>query len=136
MVRVAEVGLMALDPGDERWNGRGPGRRRGACRLRDRSSRPSPHGRRDRTRRRVLQALVFARHRISGAYWWAIANPPAWALGWLVTSYVITRNVDERFPNFGLSGALVFALLTWLLLAFLLGRTAPEVPRAAATAAR
>jgi hypothetical protein len=122
MVRVAEVGLMALDPGDERWNGRGPGRRRGACRLRD--------------RRRVLQALVFARHRISGAYWWAIANPPAWALGWLVTSYVITRNVDERFPNFGLSGALVFALLTWLLLAFLLGRTAPEVPRAAATAAR
>jgi hypothetical protein len=80
--------------------------------------------------------LVFARHRISGAYWWAIANPPAWALGWLVTSYVITRNVDERFPNFGLSGALVFALLTWLLLAFLLGRTAPEVPRAAATAAR
>ena len=84
----------------------------------------------------VAQALVFARHGISGAYWWAIANPPGWALGWLVTSYVITRNVDERFPNFGLSGALVFALLTWLLLAFLLGRTAPEVRRAAAPAAR
>ncbi len=84
----------------------------------------------------VLQALVFARHRITDAYWWAVANPPAWALGWLVTSYVITRNVDERFPNFGLSGALVFALLTWLLLAFLLGRTAPELRRTAAPAAR
>ncbi|HEX7255932.1 MAG TPA: hypothetical protein VF236_08400 [Gaiellaceae bacterium] len=56
----------------------------------------------------VLQALVLARHRVSGAFWWAVANPPAWALGWLVTSYVITRNVKEQFTNFGASGALVF----------------------------
>lgn len=84
----------------------------------------------------VLQALVLARDRIPGAYWWAIANPPAWALGWLVSSYVISRNIEERFPNFGASGALVFGLLTWLLLAFLLGRTAPEAQRTAATAAR
>jgi hypothetical protein len=74
----------------------------------------------------VLQALVLARSRVSGAFWWAIANPPAWALGWLVTSYVITRNVKDQFTNFGASGALVFGLLTWLLLAFLFREPAPE----------
>jgi len=84
----------------------------------------------------VLQAFVLARHRIPGAFWWAVANPPAWALGWLVTSYVISSNVDERFTNFGAGGAIVFGLLTWLLLAVLLRATAPEVRRTAATAAR
>ena len=49
----------------------------------------------------VLQALVLARHRVTGAFWWGVANRPAWALGWLVTSYVITRNVKEQFTNFG-----------------------------------
>lgn len=72
----------------------------------------------------VMQALVLVRHRIPGALWWAVANPPAWALGWFVSSYVIARNIDERFPIFGASGALVFGLLTWLLLAVLL-RAAP-----------
>jgi hypothetical protein len=74
----------------------------------------------------VMQALVLARHRIPGALWWAVANPPAWALGWLVSSYVISANIDERFPVFGASGAIVFGLLTWLLLAVLF-RAAPEV---------
>ncbi len=74
----------------------------------------------------VMQALVLARHRIPGAFWWAVANPPAWALGWFVSSYVISRNIDERFPIFGASGAIVFGLLTWLLLAVLF-RSAPEV---------
>ena len=77
----------------------------------------------------VVQALVLARHRISGAFWWAVANPPAWALGWLVTSYVITRNVKEQFTTFGASGAIVFGLLTWLLLAVLLQGTEPEAAR-------
>ncbi|MGH2555570.1 MAG: hypothetical protein ACRDHO_07625 [Actinomycetota bacterium] len=58
--------------------------------------------------------------------WWAVANPPAWALGWYVSSYVIARNIDERFPIFGASGAVVFGLLTWLLLAVLL-RAAPQI---------
>ncbi len=84
----------------------------------------------------VLQAVVLARHRIPGAFWWAVANPPAWALGWIVTSYVITRNIDDRWPNFGASGALVFGLLTWLLLAMLLRATAPEVRPTAAPAAQ
>jgi hypothetical protein len=48
-----------------------------------------------------MQALVLARHRIPRAFWWAVANPPAWALGWFVSSYVISRNIDERFPIFG-----------------------------------
>jgi hypothetical protein len=77
----------------------------------------------------VLQALVLAQHRISGALWWAVANPPAWALGWLVSSYVISANIDERFTNFGASGALVFALLTWLLLAVLFRATEPQATR-------
>jgi hypothetical protein len=81
----------------------------------------------------VMQALVLARRRIPGAFWWAVANPPAWALGWFVSSYVISRNIDERFPIFGASGAIVFGLLTWLLLAALF-RGAPEVRRTAATA--
>ena len=84
----------------------------------------------------VLQALVLARHRIPRAFWWAVANPPAWALGWLVSSYVIARNIDDRWPNFGASGALVFGLLTWLLLAMLFRATAPEVRRTASPAAR
>ena len=73
----------------------------------------------------VLQALVLARQGIPDAFWWAAANPPAWALGWFVTSYVISRNIDERFTNFGASGAVVFGLLTWLVLAFLLHSTKP-----------
>lgn len=84
----------------------------------------------------VMQALVLARHRIPGAFWWAVANPPAWALGWIVTSYVITRNIDDRWPNFGASGALVFGLLTWPLLAMLLRAAAPEVRPTAAPAAQ
>jgi hypothetical protein len=80
----------------------------------------------------VMQALVLARHKIPGALWWAVANPPAWALGWFVTSYVITRNIDERFPVFGASGAVVFGLLTWLLLAALLRAAAPDVRGTAA----
>jgi hypothetical protein len=81
----------------------------------------------------VMQALVLARHRIPGAFWWAVTNTPAWALGWFVSSYVISRNIDERWPIFGASGAIVYGVLTWLLLAALL-RAVPEVRGTAATA--
>ena len=64
-----------------------------------------------------LQALLLAR-RGSGALWWLVVNPPAWALAWVVTTFVITRNVKEHFAVFGASGALVLALLTWLVLTF------------------
>ncbi len=70
-----------------------------------------------------LQAGVMARQHISGALWWAMANPPTWALAWLVSSYVISANIDEHFTNFGASGCLVFALITGLLLEVLLRRS-------------
>jgi hypothetical protein len=74
----------------------------------------------------ALQALVLARLGISGALWWAVAIPPAWALGWLVTSYVISSNVEEQFTNFGAGGAIVFGLLTWVVLARLFRDMEPE----------
>jgi hypothetical protein len=74
----------------------------------------------------ALQALVLARLGIRGALWWAVAIPPAWALGWLVTSYVISTNVEEQFTNFGAGGALVFGLLTWVVLARLFRDMEPE----------
>jgi len=67
-----------------------------------------------------LQTFLLAR-RGSGALWWLLVNPPAWALAWFVTTFVITKNVNEHFAIFGASGALVFALLTWLVLTYLLG---------------
>jgi hypothetical protein len=65
-----------------------------------------------------LQAFLLAR-RSSRPLWWVAVNPPAWALAWFVTTFVITKNVKEHFAVFGASGALVFALLTWLVLTFL-----------------
>ena len=84
----------------------------------------------------VLQALVLARHKIPNAWLWALANPPLWALGWLMTSYVITTNVKEQFAVFGGSGAIVFGLLTLFVLAKLFRAAAPEVRGRAATAPR
>jgi len=71
----------------------------------------------------VLQALVLARQGFAGAAWWGAANPPTWALAWLISSYVISANIDERFTNFGASGVLLYALVTGLLLAWMFRRT-------------
>ena len=84
----------------------------------------------------VLQAFVLARHKIPNAWLWALANPPLWALGWLVTSYVITTNVKEQFAVFGGSGAIVFGLLTLFVLAMLFRTAAPEGRGTAAIAPR
>jgi hypothetical protein len=65
----------------------------------------------------VLQALVLARQGFAGAAWWVAANPPVWALAWLVSSYVISATIDERFTNFGASGVILYALVTGALLA-------------------
>jgi hypothetical protein len=70
-----------------------------------------------------LQAIVLARQGFAGVAWWVAANPPTWALAWLVSSYVISANIDERFTNFGASGTLLYALVTGLLLAFVFRRT-------------
>jgi hypothetical protein len=71
----------------------------------------------------ALQALVLARQGIAGARWWALLNPPTWAVAWLISSYVISANIDERFSNFGASGVLLYALVTALLLARMFSRT-------------
>jgi hypothetical protein len=77
----------------------------------------------------VSQALVLARHGIAGAAGWAVLNPPAWALAWLISSYVISANIDERFTNFGASGTVLYALLTSLLLTWMFGRTESQAAR-------
>jgi hypothetical protein len=74
----------------------------------------------------ALQALVLAKSQVFGALWWAVANPLVWALGWFVTSYVITKNIQDQFTNFGASGSVVFGLLTWLLLAMLFRERTPQ----------
>ena len=66
-----------------------------------------------------LQALLLARH-VSHALVWAAVQPPVWALAWVITTFVITRNVKEHFAVFGASGAIVFGLATWFVLTFLL----------------
>jgi hypothetical protein len=76
----------------------------------------------------ALQAVVLTQHRIAGAVWWAVVNPPVWALAWLVSSYVISANIDERFTNFGASGCLLFALVTGVLLEWMFRRTAGQAP--------
>ena len=64
----------------------------------------------------VAQGSLLRRHGFSLWPAWIAAIPPAWAIGWFVSSYVISRNIDERFPVFGASGAVVFAILSGLLL--------------------
>jgi hypothetical protein len=76
----------------------------------------------------ALQALLLARQGFAGAAWWAVANPPTWAVAWLISSYVISANIDERFTNFGASGVLLYALVTGLLLAWLFRRTESQAP--------
>jgi hypothetical protein len=71
----------------------------------------------------ALQALVLARQGFAGPAWWVAVNPPVWALAWLISSYVISANIDERFTNFGASGVIPYALATGLLLARMFRRT-------------
>lgn len=59
---------------------------------------------------------ILLRNKLSLWRVWIVMNPPAWAIGWLVSSYVISRNIDERFPVFGASGTVVFAIISGLLL--------------------
>ena len=73
-----------------------------------------------------LQAVVLAQRGIAGAWWWVVANPPTWAVAWLISSYVISANIDERFTNFGASGVLLYALVTALLLAWMFRRMEAE----------
>ena len=77
----------------------------------------------------ALQALVLGRDGFAQALWWVAVNPPTWALAWLVSSYVISANIDERFTNFGASGVLLYALVTGLVLAWFVRRTGHGRPQ-------
>jgi hypothetical protein len=67
----------------------------------------------------VLQALVLRRGGANGL-WWALAMPPLWAVGWLVT-WAGRIHVDEQFVNFGAYGVITVTLLSGVLLVRLLG---------------
>jgi hypothetical protein len=83
----------------------------------------------------ILQALVLRPH-VTTWFWWAVAMPPLWALGWVVTTAAGIK-VDQQFTNFGASGAIVVTILSGLLLVQLLRapRVIDEVIRPAAAAA-
>jgi hypothetical protein len=75
----------------------------------------------------ILQALVL-RPYVATWFWWAIAMPPLWALGW-VTTTAGGIEVAQHFATFGLFGALVVTTLSGLLLVQLL-RAQPAVDQA------
>ena len=66
----------------------------------------------------ILQALVLRPH-VATWFWWTIAMPPLWALGWIVTTLGGVQ-VDQHFTNFGALGAITFSVLSGLLLVQLL----------------
>lgn len=66
----------------------------------------------------VLQALVL-RHLSAHWFWWALAMPLLWALGWCVTTLAGVQ-VEQQFTNFGSFGAIVVTILSGLLLTRLL----------------
>ena len=66
----------------------------------------------------ILQALVLRQHVVTW-FWWAVAMPLLWALGWIVTTAAGVR-VDQHFTNFGAFGAIVVTALSGLLLVQLL----------------
>ena len=80
----------------------------------------------------ILQALVLRQH-VATWFWWAIAIPFLWALGWIVTTLGGVQ-VDQHFTNFGAFGAITFTVLSGLLLVQVLrsdeaGRPAVGVAR-------
>jgi hypothetical protein len=75
----------------------------------------------------LLQALVLRQH-VATWFWWALAIPPLWALGWIVTT-VAGVGVNQQFTNFGATGAIVVTVLSGLLLVQLL--RAPRLSDAA-----
>jgi len=126
VVCIAALGLMALDRGDDARNDRRPSCRCGPRRLRDKPSRSRPHGRGHRGRcRSVAGAGARARPCLRCVL---VGGREPTGLGARLAHYVVRnlRKVKEQFTNFGAGGALVFGLLTWLVLALLLRETEPE----------
>jgi hypothetical protein len=62
----------------------------------------------------VAQALALPA-RTRRRWWWAVAMPLLWALGWTITT-LARIPVEEQFTIFGASGAVTFSALSGLLL--------------------
>ena len=78
----------------------------------------------------IMQALVLRPH-VATWFWWALAMPPLWALGWIATTLGGIK-VDQHFTNFGAYGAITFAVLSGLLLVQLLHSDVAVRPAVAA----
>jgi hypothetical protein len=66
----------------------------------------------------IPQALVLRPH-VGAWFWWVVAMPFLWALGWIITTLGGVQ-VDQHFTNFGAFGAIAFTVLSGLLLVQLL----------------
>jgi hypothetical protein len=62
----------------------------------------------------VAQTLALPA-RTRRRWWWAVAMPLLWALGWTITT-LARIPVEEQFTIFGASGAVTFSALSGLLL--------------------
>ena len=82
----------------------------------------------------VAQALALPAG-IRRRWAWAAAVPALWALGWTVTA-LAGVDVERQYTTFGATGALVFSLLSGLLLARLRGSGSPSRYPAAAARSR
>lgn len=67
-------------------------------------------------------------------WWWAVAMPFLWALGW-VTTTLAGIPAEEQFTIFGASGAATFSVLSGLLLSVLLPVRQPAAAGTARTKA-
>jgi hypothetical protein len=74
-----------------------------------------------------LAQWPLLRGRVRVSLLWVPATAALWALGWVVTSQVISTNADEHFAVFGASGAMTVALLSGALL-WALGLWSPSAP--------
>jgi hypothetical protein len=84
----------------------------------------------------VAQTVALPRH-TRRRWWWAVAMPPLWTLGWTITT-LAGIPVAEQVTVFGASGAIAFSALSGLLLNRLLpmpsttaASTPPVEPRVA-----
>jgi hypothetical protein len=62
----------------------------------------------------VAQTLALPA-RTQRRWWWALAIPLLWALGWTITTLAGIA-VEEQFTIFGASGAVTFSALSGLVL--------------------
>ena len=92
----------------------------GSGRLRDRPRRPGPHGCGERPRGWRHAGIGPRASSDPGCVLVGRGDPARLGDRLVRELYVISRNIDQRFPIFGASGAIVFGLLTWMVLAVLL----------------